>query len=242
MYTTCTPGTRRDQKRVSIPWNWSYRRVWANPWVLGIKRRNKVLCVFWVSLCSDKSSASIFFQSFTHLLFSTVFFPEQNFWKWMKLDSFFHRPQLWHFIKKKTSSANKRSPTALRWGLTLYQGLWLLCSCFVGAKHLRLCLGLAFHMWIVWFSCFAPVEKQTKKLLALLHGPVSELCLLYAPFPQSWLLLLSCVWWAECTALLCLKALLVALRSLPSPQKLYDQLLTSMKWLTWVLIEIALTQ
>lgn len=145
---------------------------------------------------------------------------------------------------RKTSLANRRFPAALRWCLILYRGLWPLCRCFGGAKQLCLCLGLAFHIWIFFYflAVLLYKNKQTnKKLLALLHGPVSELCLLYALFHTVLITApVKCLVVGECppyfsTALSCFRTLLFALRSLPSPHKLYDQLFISTKWLTWVL-------
>lgn len=127
------------------------------------------------------------------------------------------------------SSANRRSPATLQWCLILYWGLWPLCSCFGGARQLCLCLDLAFHIWIFHYFLALPLykNKQTKKkLLALLHGPVSELCLLYASLHTVLIsAAFTCLVVGECppyfsTALSCFRTLLFALRPLPSPQKL----------------------
>lgn len=100
----------------------------------------------------------------------------------MKLGSFFHGPQLWRFIKRNVISKQKISSCSPMVP-HLYRGSWPLCSCFGGPKQLCLCLGLAFHIWIFHYflALLLYKNKQTnKQLLALLHGPGSEPCLLYA--------------------------------------------------------------
>lgn len=39
LYSACMPGAQGDQKRASIPWNWSYRWLLATTWELGAPPR-----------------------------------------------------------------------------------------------------------------------------------------------------------------------------------------------------------
>lgn len=80
----------------------------------------------------------------------------------MKLGSFFHGPQLWRFIKKNIISKQK-VPNCSPMGPHFIPRFVASLQLFCGSKTSMPMSGFSFsYVDSLLFSCFAPVEKQTK--------------------------------------------------------------------------------